>query len=289
MTLSVLIADFLEYLELERNVSQLTIRNYDHYLNRFLEFANDIDPKDIDLNLVRKYRLYLLRWTDPTTKKALKKLTQNYFLIALRAFLRYLTERGISTLPSQEVHLGRVEAKPFEALDETQRKFLLGAPDLSKKDGQRDKAILETLFSTGLRVSELTSLDRNTIDLQSRKFEVFGKGGKRRTVYLSESASLSLGSYLMARKDGFKPLFVRFQGKVDVAGNGEAMRLTPRSIERIVAKYAKKLGFSVKATPKILRHSFATDLFDNGVDIRSVAEKLGHLNISTTRRLYPGL
>lgn len=283
MSLSALITDFLEYLELERNTSQLTIRNYDHYLKRFLEFGGDINPKEIDLNLVRKYRLYLSRWTDSKTKKPLKRITQNYFMIALRAFLRYLARIDVAALSPEKVELGENDPRPLKILDETNLKSLLGAPDVTKKDGLRDKAILETLFSTGLRVSELTGLNRDTINLDRKEFGIVGKGGKERVVFISDSAASAVEKYLSVRKDSFKPLFVRFQGKVDPADNGEAMRLTPRSIERIVEKYVKKLGFSVKATPHTLRHSFATDLLINGADIRSVQEMLGHSNISTTQ------
>lgn len=234
MLLSKLITDFLEYLELECNASQLTIRNYDHYLKRFLGMAGDIDPKDIDLNLVRKYRLYLSKWTDPETQKLLKKITQNYFLIALRSFLKYLSKTNIDTLPSKQVELKEWEPRAVKVLERSQLKSLLEAPDSSKK-GLRDRAILETLFATGLRVSELVRLNRDTI-----------KKGKE------------LDRYLNARKDTFKPLFIRFQGTRDSLNNGESMRLTPRSIERIVEKYVKALGFSVKATPHTLRHSFQT-------------------------------
>lgn len=281
--ISSLITDFLEYLELERNTSQLTIRNYDHYMRRFLEFAGDIDPKSIDLSLVRKYRLYLSRWTDPKTKKNLKRITQNYFMIALRAFLRYLARIDISTLSPEKVELGENEPRPLKVLDDSQLKSLLEAPDISRKDGLRDRAILETLFSTGLRVSELANLNTDTINLQRKEFGIIGKGGKERVVFISDSAADFLEKYLQARKDTFKPLFIRFQGRVDPANNGEAMRLTPRSIERTVEKYVKKLGISIKATPHTLRHSFATDLLINGADIRSVQEMLGHSNISTTQ------
>lgn len=285
MTLSALIADFLEYLEFERNVSQLTIRNYDHYLKRFLEYADDIDPKDIDLNLIRKYRLYLSRWTDPKLKKPLKKITQNYFLIAIRAFLRHLASKDIQTLSAEKVELRDSESqRPLKVLEETQLKVLLQAPDLTKRDGLRDRAILETLFSTGLRVSELSYLNRETINLQEKEFGIIGKGGRQRIVFLSDSAVKSLERYLGIRKDTFRPLFIRFQGSVDPTNGGEAMRLTSRSIERIVEKFAKRLGLSIKATPHTLRSSFATDLLMNGVDIHSVAEMLGHSNISTTQR-----
>ena len=283
MTLSALITDFLEYLELERNTSQLTIKNYDHYLKRFLDFAHDIKPSDIDLNLIRKYRLYLSRWSDPKTQKPLKRVTQNYFMIALRAFLRYLARIDIETLSPEKVELGETDPSPLKVLDDTHLKSLLDAPDTTKKSGTRDRAILETLFSTGLRVSELASLNRDTINLNRKEFGIVGKGGKERVVFISDSAAQWLEKYLYIRKDTFKPLFIRFQGKADPSSNGESMRLTPRSIERVVEKYVKALGLSVKATPHTLRHSFATDLLINGADIRSVQEMLGHSNIATTQ------
>lgn len=283
MTLSSLITDFLEYLELEKNASQLTIRNYDHYLRRFLEFAGEIGPKDIDLALVRKYRLYLSHWQDEKTKKSLKRVTQNYFMIALRAFLRYLARQDIRTLSPEKVELGEQEPRPLKVLDDSNLHQLLEAPDISKKDGIRDRSILETLFSTGLRVSELASLNRDTINLERREFGIIGKGGKERVVFLSDSAVSWLEKYLNSRRDSFKPLFIRFQGKVDPKNNGEVMRLTTRSIERIIEKYVKKLRLPIKATPHTLRHSFATDLLINGADIRSVQEMLGHSNISTTQ------
>ena len=283
MQLSALITDFLEYLELERNASQLTIKNYDHYLKRFLQFAKDIEPSAIDLNLVRRYRLYLSRYSDPKTKKGLKRVTQNYFMIALRALLRYLARLRYTTLSAEKVELGDSEPRPLKVLDDSQLRLLLEAPQTAKRDGLRDRAILETLFSTGLRVSELTFLNRDQLNFERREFGIIGKGGRQRVVFLSDSASLWLEKYLGVRKDTFKPLFIRFQGKIDLANSGEAMRLTARSIERIVEKYVKALRFPVKATPHTLRHSFATDLLINGADIRSVQEMLGHSNISTTQ------
>lgn len=283
MTLSGLINDFLEYLEYERDASQLTIRNYGHYLRRFLGFAGDIDPKKIDIGLIKRYRLYLSRFTGPQSQKGLKRITQNYFMIALRAFLKYLAGVGINTLPPEKVELGNSGPRPLEILDKTNLKSLLEAPNTSKKDGIRDRAILEMFISSGLRVSELVSLDRESINLGMREFKVAGKGPKERMVFISDAVSEWLEKYLYIRKDTFKPLFIRFQGKVDPENNGETMRLTTRSIERIVEKYVKKLGLSVKATPHTLRHSFATDLLINGADIRSVQEMLGHSNISTTK------
>src|SRR3989344_1169222 len=283
MILSNLITDFLEYLELERNASQKTIQNYDHYLRRFLEFAGDIEPQKIDLNLIRKFRLHLSRWSDPKTAKSLKRVTQNYFMIALRAFLRYLARQDIDTISPEKVELGESEASPIKVLDPDSLASLIEAPNVLKKDGLRDRSLLELLFSTGLRVSELASLNTHSINLDRREFSVVGKGNKERIVFLSDSAAKWLDQYIKSRKDSYRPLFIRFQGKLSLIKDGEEMRLTSRSIQRIVEKYVKAAGISVKATPHTLRHSFATDLLINGADIRSVQEMLGHSNISTTQ------
>lgn len=237
MSISALILDFLN--SLEHNNSPLTIKNYAHYLNVFLEFAGDIHPSDINLRLINKYQMFLSR-TDPETKKPLKDKTQNYFLIALRSFLRYLSKRGINTLEVGKIKLKRWERYNENILDESYLKQLLKAPDVGKIQGLRDRAILETLFATGLLVSKLILLNRDFLKGES----------------LSVSACFWLEKYLALRKDTFKPLFIRFQGKVDLANNGEKMRLTSRSIERIVEKYAKKLNLPVKATPQTFRHSF---------------------------------
>lgn len=283
MKLSKLIVDFLEYLEVEKNASQLTIRNYDHYLQRFLTFVGDINPKDIDLALIRKYRVFLARYVDENTGLSLKRVTQNYFIIALRAFLRYLAKIDVDTLAAEKIELGDQEARPIKVLDEEQRDRLLAAPDASKIEGVRDKALLETLFSTGLRVSELAKLDREQINLDKGEFGIIGKGRKERLVFLSDAAKEWIGKYLSQRKDNYKPLFIRYSGKEDPSRSGENMRLTVRSIERTLEKYVKKAKIPIKATPHTLRHSFATDLLINGADIRSVQEMLGHANISTTQ------
>ncbi len=283
MALSALVTDFLEYLEVERHASQKTIENYDHYLKRFVEFAGDIDPRAINLALIRKFRLHLNRWIDPKTKKPLKRVTQNYFMIALRAFLKYLARQDVDTLSPEKVELGETDAAPIKVLDEEALKRLLEAPDVLDKSGLRDKALLETLFSTGLRVSELASLNKDTVNLDRKEFSVVGKGSKERIVFLSDDAAKWLDQYLKSRKDPYKPLFIRYQGADDPADNGENMRLTSRSIQRIVEKYVKGVGLPVKATPHTLRHSFATDLLINGADIRSVQEMLGHSNIATTQ------
>lgn len=282
-TINTLITDFLEYLELEKNASQRTIRNYDHYLRRFQEFAGNVEPAKIDLELIRKYRLYLARYTDPKTGETLKRVTQNYFMIALRALLRYLARLDIPTLSAEKIELGEQDPSPLKVLDDNSLERLLNAPNVSENSGLRDKTILELLFSTGLRVSELASLNRDQMNLERREFGIVGKGGKERVVFLSNDATEWLFRYLETRKDPYKPLFIRNQGKEEPEENGEKMRLTTRSIERIVAKYVRLAGLSIKATPHTLRHNFATDLLVNGADIRSVQEMLGHSNISTTQ------
>lgn len=283
MNLSSQITDFLEYLEVERNVSQRTIKNYHHYLLRFIEFSGDISPSQIDLKLIRKYRLYLARFIDPQSKQPLKRKTQNYFMIALRSFLRYMAKKDVTTISAEKVELGEQEPSPLKVLDNEALERLLSAPDINSKDGLRNKAILEMLFSTGLRVSELTALNTDQINLERGEFGVVGKGGKERVIFLSDSASHWIERYLNFRKDSFKPLFIRFQGKTDQLNDGENMRLSSRSVERIVERYVKEAGISIKATPHTLRHNFATDLLINGADIRSVQEMLGHSNISTTQ------
>lgn len=283
MPLSSLIIDFLEYLEVEKGASQKTIENYHHYLKRFLEFTKDIEPEKIDLILIRKYRLYLSRFIDPKTKKGLKKKTQNYFIIALRAFLKYLAKRDIPSIAAEKIELSEVETTPVKILDEESLKRLLHAPNVLVRDGLRDRTLLEILFSTGLRVSELAALNKDSINLDRGEFSVIGKGGKERVVFLSDEAVRWLVQYIKGRRDSFKPLFIRYQGAVDPSDSGERMRLTPRSIQRILEKCVKKAGLSVKATPHTLRHIFATDLLMNGADIRSVQEMLGHSNISTTQ------
>ncbi len=283
MTLAQYITDFLEYLELERNASQLTIRNYDHYLRRFQTFAGEISPKEIDQELIRKYRLYLTRYQDPLTGRTLKRITQNYFMIALRAFLKYLAKTDVATISPEKVELGKADPRPLKILSDEDLRKLLAAPQISTPDGLRDKAILEMLFSTGLRVSELTKLNRDQVNLDRREFGVIGKGGKQRIVFLSPDAASWIQRYLEARQDDWKPFLIHYSGEKQPTKDGENMRLTARSVERIVEKYVKKMGIPVKASPHTLRHSFATDLLINGADLRSVQELLGHANISTTQ------
>jgi len=287
MTLESLIAEFLEYLEIQKGCSPLTIKRYRHYLRRFLNWLKEnypsAKPAEIDLELVRRYRLCLahLRVGDGLL---LKRVTQSYHIVALRAFLRYLlVQRDIPTLSPDKIELPKQSSRSVAFLNPEQTERLLNSPKISSDAGLRDRTILETLFSTGLRVSELVSLNRDQIDLERREFGVKGKGNKLRVVFLSDTAAEWIDRYLRARKDSFKPLFIRYSGAVNAQKNGEKMRLTARSIQNIVAKYAKRSGLPIEATPHTLRHSFATDLLISGADIRSVQEMLGHESIKTTQ------
>ena len=287
MSLSSLVADFLEYLEIEKGRSPLTIREYEHYLKRFDDWLSQnssaVEPEDIDLELVRKYRLYLAHLRN-RNGVPLKRNTQSYHIIALRAFLRYLlVQRDIPTLSPDKLELPKQISRSVTFLNPGQLDRLLNSPKISNEAGLRDKAILETLFSTGLRVSELVSLNRDQINLDRKEFGVRGKGDKLRVVFLSDSASEWLERYLRARRDRFTPLFIRYSGAVDAKRDGEKMRLSARSVEKIVRKYARRCGLPVDATPHTLRHSFATDLLIGGADLRSVQEMLGHESIRTTQ------
>ncbi|OIP23661.1 hypothetical protein COX95_03765 [bacterium CG_4_10_14_0_2_um_filter_33_32] len=276
--------DFLEYLEIERNKSDLTVKNYNHYLVRFLDFANKEgvnSPESITIDLVRKFRLFLNRFTNEKGQ-SLKKITQNYHIIALRAFLKYLIKRDIQTLPAEKIELGDFSRKEIEVIEISELERLLNIPDISKTAGIRDRAILETLFSTGLRVSELVNLNRDQINLKTGEFMVRGKGRKDRIVFLSKDAAFWLSKYLEKRKDNYNPVFINYRGKDNIF-EGESKRLTARSVQRMVNKYAKLAGIVKTVTPHGLRHVFATDLLQNGADIRSVQTMLGHSSITTTQ------
>jgi site-specific recombinase XerD len=274
--------DFLEYLEIEQNRSQKTIENYDHYLTRLVDFAGDIKVGDIDVELIRKWRLWLNR-LGTNTSDELGKTTQNYHLIALRSFLKYCAKRDITALPADKVELARTQRKQVTFLSEDELERLFAEPDLNTLGGLRDRAILELLFSSGLRVSELVGLDRDHINLKRREFMVRGKGQKDRPIFISPEAAKWVQAYLDKREDTTKPLFVRYSGnkKVDLSGNFH--RLTARSVQRLVARYALLAGITKHVSPHTLRHSFATDLLMNGADLRSVQALLGHSNISTTQ------
>ncbi len=279
---------FLEYLEIEKNSSKLTVRNYRLYLKRFAEwFAEnhgDKGIKDINVDIVRKYRLFLSNWVDEKGM-TLMRVTQSYYIIALRSFLRFLVRNDYETLSPEKIDLPKSESKSLKFLEKDHLKNLFDAVDISKNDEKalRDRAILELLFSTGLRVSELSRLNRNQINFETREFGVIGKGGRARVVFLSDSAAHWLSAYFDKREDPWKPTFVRYSKEKSYENGGEKMRLTPRSVERIVEKYVRQARIPVKATPHTLRHSFATDLLYNGADLRSVQEMLGHKNISTTQ------
>jgi len=282
MTIKELKSQFLEYLEIEKNRSPKTIENYNHYLTRFINFAKVESPKDITEEAIRKYRLQLNRTTDERGKP-LKKVTQNYHIIALRSFLKYLAKRDIRAVPAEKIELGKQEEREVVFLEPSELERFLRAPQGALLSDLRDRAILETLFSTGLRVSELCSLNQDDIDLKRGEFSVRGKGSKLRLVFLSDAAKAALKSYLDKRVDADEALFIRVP-----AGEGfekfENLRLTPRSIQRIIKKYAIAAGIvGKKVSPHSLRHSFATDLLRNGADIRSVQALLGHSSVTTTQ------
>ncbi len=280
------VVDFLEYCEIEKALSPLTVKMYGYYLESFSGWlasqGKAITPEALTEDTVREYRLYLSRYVNPI-KGPLAKPTQGYFLIAVRSLLRYLTKKGIKTLAPDQIELGKNRDRQIKFLTKTHLEALLAGPDTSTDEGLRDRAILELFFSTGLRVSELTKLDREKVNLDSREFGIIGKGGRARVVFISTRSSEMLSRYLTTRHDGWSPLFIRYSGAKDETESGNKMRLTPRSVERMVAKYVKKARLPVNATPHTLRHSFATDLLMNGADLRSVQEMLGHKNVATTQ------
>ena len=280
--LSELKREFLEYLEITKGRSIKTVTNYDHYLSRFLKFAKTESPSGITDAVIREYRLWLNRQPGPTG--TLKRKTQNFHLIALRAFLKYLAKRDVKSLQPDKIELAKVPERSLDLITHAELERLMNAPsEASAKEGApklkalRDKAILELLFSTGLRVSELCSLDSD-LDLTRDELSVRGKGEKIRVVFLSDPAKKATAAYLKARKDMEEALFVSY-GR----GNQKPGRLTPRAVEMSVKYYAIKAGITKKVTPHVIRHSFATDLLENGADLRSVQALLGHANIQTTQ------
>lgn len=275
--------EFLESIEIEKGNSLKTVENYDRYLSRFFEFSKAKNPSDINDDNIREYRLHLNRSAGVKVRgqasATMKKNTQNYHLIALRVFLKYLMKRGVTSLSPDKIELAKIRERHIDLISVDELDRLMKAPDLSKEKGLRDKAILELFFSTGLRLSELCSLNRD-LDLSKEEFSIRGKGEKVRVVFLSDSAKSAIKDYLSKRKDMDEAMFVDLSHR---SGKGARGRLTPRSIERSVKFYAIKAGISKKVTPHVLRHSFATDLLQNGADIRSVQMMLGHANISTTQ------
>ncbi len=274
--------DFLEYLEIEKNRSPKTVENYGHYLNRFLVFAKVGSAGQISEELIRKFRIYLNRLID-NHGEPLKKVTQNYHIIAIRAFLKYLSKREIKSVSPEKIELGKQEERHIDFLDENELSRLLNSPKGDGLQDLRDKAILETLFSTGLRVSELCSLERDKINLGRGEVSVSGKGSKIRLVFLSDDAQKSINYFLKKRTDADPALFIRIP-KNQAFGKYENLRLTPRSVQRVIKKHATRAGIVGKnVSPHTLRHSMATDLLRNGADIRSVQAILGHSSVTTTQ------
>lgn len=280
------LVDFLEALEVERNVSRLTIRNYGHYLRRFSSWfleQGHTDLLQLDRDIVRKYRVYLARYVDDLGR-TLSKKTQSYHIIALRSWLKWLVRNDVPVLHPEKIDLPKAEstAMKFMMADKIER--LLTQPVVSTPAGLRDRAILEVLFSTGLRVSELVNLNRDQIDLDRREFGVIGKGRRPRVVFLSERAHHWLSRWLVTREDNWQPVFIHFSGrKVDPYADGLDMRLTSRSVQRMVDTYCRRAKLPIKLSPHGIRHSFATDLLSNGAGLRDVQEMLGHKNIATTQ------
>lgn len=274
------IEEYLEYLEIERNCSRLTIRNYRHYLYRFVnwsaKFLENFDWPQLSLDQVTKYRVYLARF-ESIKGETLSRATQSYHVVALRSFLKYLIKRDFKTLAPEKIELPKTESKSLKFLSSEQVERLLSSVGIVALSELRDKAVLETLFSTGLRVSELVKLNRSEIDFERGEFGVIGKGGRQRVVFLSKRAKEWIKRYLDKRLDDFPALFIHF------CGQRNDMRLSCRSVQRIVKKYARIAKLPVQITPHGLRHSFATDLLTGGADIRAVQEMLGHKNIATTQ------
>ncbi|MBI2051767.1 tyrosine-type recombinase/integrase [Candidatus Roizmanbacteria bacterium] len=297
---------FLEYCELDKNLSVKTVRMYGYYLRFFQEWligaqsakrkaqnyreklktgdGGDFEVEDIDEDTIREFRLYLSHNYKNPFKGQLKRQTQNYFLVALRSFFRYLIKQKLKVMPPEMIELGKMHDRNIKFLLPDELERLFRAVDTSNELGLRDRAILEVLFSTGLRVSELVSLNREQVNLDAGEFGVIGKGGKARVVFLSKKAKEWLGKYLSHRKTPYRPLFVRYSGPKTKEGlTDEKMRLSARSVERMIDKYRKIAGILFRIGPHVLRHSYATDLLTHGADLRSVQEMLGHKNISTTQ------
>lgn len=280
---------FLEYLEVERDRSPKTVENYDRYVGKFLAWAKINQPEELTEEKVRAFRLHLNR-LENDKGQGLKKATQNYYVIALRAFLKYLAKRDVKTLQAEKIEIGKTPEREVDFLESSEVERLLNVASGADFKTLRDRAILELLFSAGLRVSELVGIDREKLNFKSGELSVRGKGGKIRVVFISNTAAQALEAYLKKRTDVDPALFVRdanklkkFKSGADRAGKDISLRLTPRSVQRIVKYYAAKAGLVKNVHPHTMRHSFATDLLMNGADIRSVQAMLGHASITTTQ------
>ena len=276
------ILDFIEHLEVEGGRMPKTAENYEFYLNRFVEFAGDIFPEQITAEIVRKYRLWLNRHKNERGDD-LAMITQAYHLIALRGFLKYFAKRDILSLSPDKIELPKIHRKQVTFLHYDEVLRLLEQVDTQSESGLRDRAILELLFSSGLRVSELVNLNRDHVNTKRREFMVRGKGQKDRPIFISQAAADWVEQYLAERQDTLAPLFISYSKNMETNTSGDYRRLTARSIQRMVSKYARLAGITKHVSPHTMRHSFATDLLMNGADLRSVQNMLGHSNIATTQ------
>lgn len=282
MKVQKLIDDYLEYLAIEQNRSKKTIANYRHYLTRLIDYAGDININDINPELIRRWRVWLHELGSDRAEE-LSKATQNYHLIALRNFLKFCQKRDITALNSDRIELASVKRPRVTFLDTSELHRLLAQPNTKEINGIRDRAILELLFSSGLRVSELVSIDKSHINLERGEFTIRGKGQKDRPVFISKEAAAWLKLYIDKRTDNLTPLFISYSGQHKTSLSGNFRRLTVRSVQRMISRYALLAGITKRVSPHTLRHSFATDLLMNGADIRSVQAMLGHSNIATTQ------
>ena len=283
------VANFLQYSEINRNQAAKTLENYRHYLGRFCNFIGaEKDVSELTLPLIDSYRLFLNRLEDENGKALLTVKTQGYHIIALRAFLKYLIKQDFETLAPEKIELGKMPGRTVDFLERDELEALFGAVETDKISGLRDYAILRTLYSTGLRISELVNLDKDQINLETKEFRVIGKGSKYRIVFLSDDAAAAMAEYWAARQDELKPAFITHgRGKEAVAAarmsKNENKRISCTMVQLLIRNYARKAGLVKKVTPHKLRHSFATELLKNGADIRSVQEMLGHSSITTTQ------
>lgn len=282
MYMSELLLDYIEHIEVEGGRSAHTAANYSLYLERFIEFTNDIAVEKITTEIVRKYRLWLNRYENNNGDE-LSTITQSYHLIALRGFLNYLSKRDISSLSPNKIELPKVSRRQVTFLHYDEVEQILDNINTNTEQGLRDRAIIELLFSSGLRVSELVNLNREHINTTRREFMVRGKGQKDRPVFISESASLHVKNYIQSRTDNLPPLFLSYSRNNEPTTSGDYRRLGPRSIQRIINKYTRLAGITKHVSPHTMRHSFATDLLMNGADLRSVQSMLGHSSITTTQ------
>ncbi|MDB5187303.1 MAG: xerD [Candidatus Saccharibacteria bacterium] len=282
MYVSELLLDYVEHLEVEGGRSAKTAENYTLYLERFVEFTNDTSVDKITSEMIRKYRLWLNRYKNNNDDE-LATITQSYHLIALRGFLTYLSKRDILSLSPEKIELPKISRKQVTFLHYDEVARLLDTISLDSEDGLRDRAIIELLFSSGLRVSELVNLNRDHVNTKRREFMVRGKGQKDRPVFIGEATATRVEDYLAARLDNLPPLFLSYSRNNTPNTSGDYRRLSARSIQRIINKYAKLAGITKHVSPHTMRHSFATDLLMNGADLRSVQVMLGHSNISTTQ------